>query len=471
MLESMRVVIGLGSNLGDRVDILARAVNKICTGNPLSQPILSEVAVSELVESPALLPEQSPDSWDMPFYNLAISGYTSLNPGELLSALKSIEQELGRHTRERWAPREIDIDILAWDSCIIESEDLQMPHRSLLNRLFALWPLAAVEPNFVYPIPGIYHKERVGSLLSRWSYRFSESGGSFTRAASTAVQNTFFEQLNFKFNRRSLPYTGPELVGIINVTPDSFSDGGSNLDAEAAAATARKMHQAGATIIDIGAESTRPGSVTISVAEEWSRLKSVLEGVKVEFSKSANRPLISVDTRRAEVAENALSYSVDWINDVSGFEDQDMISVAQRSKVDLVVMHSMGVPPTAGKILPAELRAEEAIACWANDKKIQLEQNGISLERIIIDPGIGFGTSPEQSLAIIRNLDALKSLGLRILLGHSRKSFLSVYTDKPFNERDFETAIVSVEAQRKGVDYLRVHCIKSQATALRVASL
>jgi len=470
MLESMRVVIGLGSNLGDRIDILARAVREICTGGRFLQPILLEVAVSELVESPALLPERSPASWDMPFYNLAISGYTTLTPEKLLSALKGIEKELGRDDRERWAPREIDIDILAWDSLIFESEDLQIPHRALLSRLFALWPLAAVEPSFAYPVSGLYHNESVDSLLSRWSYRFSESGGAHTRAAPGTVQNNFFNQLNFKF-RSALPYAGPELVGIINATPDSFSDGGSNLGGEVAAATARKMYRAGASIIDIGAESTRPGSANIPVSEEWSRLKTVLDAISGEFSNSASRPLISVDTRRAEVAEKALSYSVDWINDVSGFADQKMISVAQGSEVDLVVMHSLGVPPSASRILPAELRAEAAIACWANDKKVQLEQNGISLDRIIIDPGIGFGKSPEQSLAIIRNLDALRSLGVRVLLGHSRKSFLSIYTEKPFNRRDFETAILSVEAQRKGVDYLRVHCIESQATALRVASL
>ena len=207
-----------------------------------------------------------------------------------------------------------------------------------------------------------------------------------------------------------------KLVGILNITPDSFSDGGLHFTPEKAVGAAREMIRQGAAIIDIGAESTRPGATALSSAEEWARLQPVLAALKdIPFS---------VDTRHAETASKALAAGAAWINDVSGFSDAAMVAAVKSNNCKLVFMNSLSVPASRDIVLPLKADAVTLILAWAKERIAALEAAGIVKNRLIFDPGIGFGKTREQSFALLRGIEKFKVLGVPILVGHSRKSFL-----------------------------------------------
>lgn len=263
--------------------------------------------------------------------------------------------------------------------------------------------------------------------------------------------------------------TGIGLVGILNITPDSFSDGGQWMDADTAVALAQAMAmvQAGAQTVDIGAESTRPGAEPLSADEEWQRLEAVLTQVIPKVHAAEAR--VSVDTRHATTAERALALGVDCINDVTGLQDDAMVALARDSQADWVVMHSLGVPADPEQRLPEDADPLMSVRNWAGMTIDRLTREGVAKQRIILDPGIGFGKSAEQSLKLIRGVQQLKTLGTRLMVGHSRKSFLQLFTDKPAAERDPESCALSVWLMMQHVDYLRVHNVDAHARTLRVA--
>lgn len=411
------VILGLGSNLGDRKSYLEQAIALLRTQ-------VAVESVSTVYESAAMLPPEAPREWNKPFLNLAVKASTRLSPRELLTKLKQIERELGRSKRERWAPREIDLDILAWGALVVSEDDLKIPHPGLLERPFALRPLAELAPDWSYPVPGPHYGQRA-------------------RALALATQ--------------AEPFEFPELVGIVNVTPDSFSDGGLFLSAEKAAEQARALALEGATVVDIGAESTRPGAQALSPGDEWLRMEPVLRSLRHSLVDLANKPRLSIDTRNAMVARRALEYGIRWINDVSGFCDPQMQAVARECECDLVVMHSLSVPADRNIVFATDVDPVAEVLKWAAKRFSELERTGISRERLIFDPGVGFGKTPDQSLKLLAGAARFRELGTRVLIGHSRKSFLSRFTSKAFVDRDPETVTASLELARKGVNYLRVH--------------
>ncbi|MEQ1790442.1 MAG: dihydropteroate synthase, partial [Rickettsiales bacterium] len=334
---------------------------------------------------------------DMPFYNMAIAGETSLSPHKLLAAIKGIEEKLGRNKIGHWSPRNIDIDILTMGDVVIDTADLSIPHKELLNRDFALNPLLELAPYWVHP---------------------------------------FAKKKAAKF------------IGIINITPDSFSDGGENYTPASALRNIRHLLDDGVDVIDIGAESTRPNAIPISHDDEWARLEPVLADLKF-----LSVP-VSVDTRHAKTARKALALGVDWINDVSGFTNPEMVASVRDSDCKLVVMHSLTVPADKNIILPLDVDPVELLVDWANSRFADLEKAGISRDRIIFDAGIGFGKNAEQSHSIIKNIARFKILGVPILIGHSRKSFLGK------GAGDDATLEISQFLSDNGVDYLRVHNVK-----------
>lgn len=435
------VVLGLGSNLGDRKSHLEQAIQKI-----VIQRILNHVRVSSIYESEALLPPNAPHSWNKPYLNLAICGETTLPPRALLKEIKNLEYVLGREAAERWAPRQIDIDILAWDNHVITTEELTIPHHGLLDRPFALWPLAELCPDWTYPVSGLDFSKTAQQLKTKWD--------------PIVPFNTHQTTLNLT----------PEWVGILNITPDSFSDGGLYLDPQHATRQAHQLVQDGATVLDMGAESMRPGASPLNPNQEWERLHPILKSLQKEFSYFTTGPTISVDTRHHEVAKKAIDEGVHWINDVSGFDDPQMRQVVAGSSVELVVMHHLGTPPHKDRVLPLDQDPIDVLLQWAHHRFEQLTSLGISPHRLIFDPGIGFGKTAEQSLALIRHCGRFHQLGVRLLVGHSRKSFFNLFTDKPFAERDVETAIISTYLAREGVQYIRVHNVASNVRALKVAS-
>jgi 2-amino-4-hydroxy-6-hydroxymethyldihydropteridine diphosphokinase / dihydropteroate synthase len=434
------LVLGLGSNLGDRFNNLRLAVQLLQRSQAISL-----VKISPVYSSSALLPPNAPTSWDRPFLNVALSCKSHLPPLEVLTVIKQLEKQLGREESQHWAPKLIDIDILAWDDLIINDAVLQVPHSGLEQRPFALWPLLDLVPEWKHP------QRELSDLLQRWGSRFSGQA---------------------PFNTKQIPHrlAGTRLVGILNVTPDSFSDGGQFISLPDALAHAEKLVQEGAEILDIGAESTRPGAKPISPDEEWRRLMPVLSVLKGLIRKWPIKPSISVDTRNYTVAEQAIDLGIDWINDVSGFSDSKMREIAAKNPIKCVVTHNLGVPVDKRMVLPTHSPICEQIFSWTQRRFEQLSLAGVDSQQLILDIGVGFGKTAQQSEFLLKNINYFRNLGCPLLVGHSRKSFLNLVTDTPYIERDFETAILSYQLAMQGIEYLRVHNVELNVKAVNIAS-
>lgn len=454
----MKVVLGLGSNLGNRRENLSKALTAL-------NGVLDGIEVSPLYESDAFLPDHAPSSWEKPFLNCAVSGEPKgFSPKEFLEKVKKIEMELGRGEGKRWAPRLIDIDILIWKNEIRSEGSLKIPHPGLLDRPFALWPLTDLLPHWKYVGPG---KDQGKSLLS-----LSEKWGTPSLLGDNAPGRTR------RIEEESWPPRGVSLrekkdlgvtwVGILNVTPDSFSDGGKYEDPAKARNQALLLLAEGAHIIDVGAESTRPGAVRLSPEEEWLRLEPVLKALR--RSEGEFVP-ISLDTRHPDTVLKALeNYEVDWINDVTGLENPEMVEVLKNSGCRVVFMHNLGVPPSQTQVLRSDKDPVSQIRIWAKERIQSLEQVGIAKERLIFDPGIGFGKTAAQSWEILRRADEFKVLGCEILIGHSRKSFLNQVTGRSFGDRDALSSQISAHLAKKGMDYIRVHNIATHREAVHAES-
>lgn len=254
-----------------------------------------------------------------------------------------------------------------------------------------------------------------------------------------------------------------ELVGIVNVTPDSFSDGGAALVPEDALARARQCFESGARVVDIGAQSTRPGAEFLSARSEWGRLEEVLpEAIKIARACGGK---ISLDTFHPEIAARALALGVDWINDVMGFEHPAMIEAVKTSDCSLVLMHSLGVPPNTAFTIPQEDDSVAYVMEYFKRRADALDSAGIAADRLIFDPGIGFGKTPVQSLALLLRAQEMNTLG-SVLIGHSRKSFLKLFTAAPAEARDELTLAFSSMLAAQQVRYLRVHNVLRHAALL-----
>lgn len=440
------VILGLGSNLGDRLGHMRHALKLI-----KQIPDLSVSQVSPVYISDALLPDNAPSSWETTYLNCALRCETTLAPYELLKRVKNIEVAVGRKPEKDWGPRVIDIDILAWDDLIQYDEKLHIPHENLHERPFALWPLADVAPRWIYPLPGSLQGKTATEISAHWGSRFTGEAPLHTKQILHRIDT-------------------PPLMGILNITPDSFSDGGKFIDVASAIQHVRDLVEAGAEIIDIGAEATNPKvSEIIDSKTEWQRLQPLLATLMPAIQNMMIAPKISIDTRHADVAAKALDFKVDWINDVSGLCDQAMHAVVAHSNCDVVVMHNLGIPASKSTLLPETENPVALIYAWAEKKLAELEKSGIARERIIFDVGIGFGNTPQQALELIKHIDSFHKLGVRLLVGHSRKLFMQQFTTKSPAERDIETVVLSLHLNSQKVNYLRVHNVEANARAFKVA--
>jgi len=241
-------------------------------------------------------------------------------------------------------------------------------------------------------------------------------------------------------------------MGVLNVTPDSFSDGGHFLKSQDAVARAWKIAEEGADILDVGAESTRPGSAGISLKEELGRLLPVLEALAGSY------PIpVSVDTSKADVAAAAMDLGAAIINDVSALkENSRMAEVAARHRSGLILMHMRGNPQDM-HTLPKSSDILGDLEEWAGIAADRALKNGVSRDQLILDPGIGFGKSAGQNLEIIRNLNRLSAAGFPILVGTSRKSFIGKILDKPVQDRAWGTGATVVASIIFGAHMVRVH--------------
>ncbi len=252
------------------------------------------------------------------------------------------------------------------------------------------------------------------------------------------------------------------LMGILNITPDSFSDSGRHLDPDIAYARALELQQQGADLIDVGGESTRPGSQRITAAEELNRIAPVLKKLR----RKLDIP-ISVDTYKAEVAERALELGAEIINDVSGLTfDPALAETVNRRDAGLVLMHLRGTPETWSQLKPLP----DVMGTILQDLKAALDRatrTGIERRRIVVDPGIGFGKRGDQNYEILTQLGRMHALELPILAGTSRKSFLgSKLTDE---QKLLATAATVTAAILQGAHVVRVHDVRQMAEVARVA--
>jgi dihydropteroate synthase len=264
--------------------------------------------------------------------------------------------------------------------------------------------------------------------------------------------------LRLELGRRTL------VMGVLNVTPDSFSDGGAFLSPERALAHAERMAAEGADLIDIGGESTRPGADPVPVREELQRVIPVIERV----AKSVSIP-ISIDTSKAEVARQALLAGASMINDITALRgDPGMAGVAAATGAPVVLMHMRGDPRTM-QARPSYHSLIDDIGRFFGDRLAALEKAGIRTERVILDPGLGFGKTVEHNLEIIRSLDRFSRFGRPLLVGPSRKSFVGKVLELPVAERLEGTAAAVTAAVLNGAAVVRVHDVREMVRVVRMA--
>lgn len=260
---------------------------------------------------------------------------------------------------------------------------------------------------------------------------------------------------------------GGAVMGILNVTPDSFSDGGLHADVEGALAHARRLLAEGADIIDIGGESTRPGSAEVSVQEEMRRVMPVIEGVRAEFPAAR----LSVDTRHAEVARAALLAGVDVVNDITGLADPAMRQVCAEHPCGVVLMHMKGEPRT----MQQNPQYEDVVAevrSFFECSVAQAVAAGIDCARICLDPGVGFGKNVEHNLRLIRELERLRIGRMPLLMALSRKRFMgALLGDAELPKKSpLPTVTMSLLSADRGADLHRVHDVAELKQALMLRS-
>lgn len=255
------------------------------------------------------------------------------------------------------------------------------------------------------------------------------------------------------------------IMGVINVTPDSFSDGGNFISVDAAVEHGLRLVEEGAEILDIGGESTRPGAAPVSVDEELRRVIPVIEGLAGKTSAA-----LSIDTSKASVARAAVAAGAEIINDVTALRgDDDMAHIAAESGRAVVLMHMRGTPRTMQQD-PHYDDVVTEVAEHLAERITAARAAGIAADRIAIDPGIGFGKTVEHNLQLIAGLGRFAALGHPVLLGVSRKSFLATAAQCPnVEDRDVPTAVLTAEGYRLGARIFRVHAARPNVQALRLA--
>lgn len=245
-----------------------------------------------------------------------------------------------------------------------------------------------------------------------------------------------------------------KIVGILNITPDSFSDGGKFNSLNLALDHLKKMIDEGADVIDIGAESTRPGSTPVSAQEEWRRLEKILPAVISQIKKHP-KVQSSLDSYHFENIKKSYELGVDVINDVSGLADEKTVEFIAQKNITTILMHNLAIHANHDLLVNPHLHINDEIISWALRKISDLEKKGVKKSQLIFDPGIGFAKNAAQSIRILKNIDAYRVLGLPLYIGHSKKGFLDSL--EIAGDRAQKTLEVSKFLIAKNVDYLRVH--------------
>ncbi len=254
---------------------------------------------------------------------------------------------------------------------------------------------------------------------------------------------------------RVLDLSEPVIMGIVNATPDSFFPESRFSDTVSAVDAAIRMLDSGAAIVDVGGESSRPGAEKISVEEEIARVVPVVEQIR----EKKPHAVISIDTCNSVTAGVALAAGADIVNDITGLRSEEMVEVVSQSNAAVIIMHMRGDPSTMSQMTDYGDVVEE-VSSWLVERAQRAIESGIRRDRIILDPGIGFAKTAEQSIEMLRNVERFLQLGFPLLVGHSRKSFIAKLTGSPVENRLEETLSISTYLYLKGVDIIRVHDVQ-----------
>ena len=404
--------IAIGSNVGKIVANIDKSIRLIKNIKDIN--ILK---IAPYYFTPPLLPKNADESYYHVFCNTCIEINTTIEPIKLLSFLQDIEIKMGRKKQhDFWSPRIIDLDIICCfldDKQVnIEDKILSIPHKEMFNRSFVLDPLSYLNSNLV--VDG-------KSILN--------------------------ERTKLK-NKQSV------IMGIVNITNNSFSGDGT-LDKKTIERKIKELVSNSIPIIDIGCEATNPKAQEIDENEEINRLQTVIDVIN-KIKKKTFSTKFSIDTYHPAVAEFAVKNGFDIINDVNGFKNERMWQIMQKySNIEAVIMHS--ITPHANNYTMKTNDIIADISKWVYDVEKQVEKHNIEKQRIILDYGIGFGKTAFQSLEILKNIDKIDCKNFRVLVGHSKKSFMSLFTDTKAKNRTFETIGSSIILQQKNVDIIRVH--------------
>lgn len=415
----MKVVLGLGSNLGAPAYNIKQAIKAIKAAD------IKVIAYSSVYRSEALLTPDAPNAWNLPFLNAAILIETSLAPHALLKLIKKIETQIGRNpTHAKWSPREIDIDILMTESETTNQPDLTIPHKELYNRHFALAPLLEI-----YPLD--------------------------EKATSICKQLPTSQKINLKL-------TGPLMMGICNLTYDSYTESGSGIKPiKNSFDQIKKLVEDGADIIDIGAESTRPDAIAMSADNEIKLLIDLLDYLIQHQSQLTYMPLISIDTRKLEVMQAVLNkHPWIWmINDVEGNDLEQKAKLINAHATNYVLTHNLGIINRQDYL--DKTNVTQHILNYFTNKLSILKNHGVDLSKLYLDVGFGFGKKADTAQQILADLTHIrKTLNLPLLIGHSRKpSVLGLPKNSNITKLDQETMRLSTWLVQQGVDILRVHLI------------
>lgn len=254
----------------------------------------------------------------------------------------------------------------------------------------------------------------------------------------------------------------PQVMGILNVTPDSFSDGGKFAKIDSALAQVEEMITQGAAIIDIGGESTRPGAVDVSQRDEILRVIPVLKAIKKRFNVK-----VSIDTSKVGVMSEAITHGADFINDVRALQNDGCLEVVAQSQIDVCLMHMQGLPRSM-QLAPKYNDLIGDIKIFFENRILACVQGGIKKQRLILDPGFGFGKTLEQNYQLLARLSEFKSFNLPILAGLSRKSMIGTLLNREVEQRLAGSISTAIIAFQQGAQIIRVHDVKETVDALKI---
>ncbi|CAG8559627.1 1150_t:CDS:2 [Diversispora eburnea] len=438
--------IGLGSNLGNLVENINEALELL--EKSFGCKILDTSFLYE--SSPMYYSDQSN------FLNAACKIATNSSPEELLIKLKNIESDMGRVKTMEYGPRPIDLDILFYDDIEYSSDTLTIPHPKISEREFVLRPLCDIAKGFEHP--KLYRT--CGQLFSQYLKSPNYNSENFVKKI-LPIHNSKWD-----WNSKTF------IMGVLNITPDSFSDGGLYYNTESAVEHAKKLISEGADIIDIGGMSTRPNADDVPIEVELARVIPVIKAIR---AKGITNVPISIDTFRAVVAEKAIEAGANFINDISGGQlDSNMYQVMAKTNVPVCLQHMRGNPKTMTKLN----QYDDVITdiCEELFERVQRSiEAGVRRWNITIDPGIGFAKNFDQNFQILNRLQELNGNdspfeGFPCLVGPSLKAFIGKAINQPdAQKRVWGTAAACSAAIAGGTDILRVHNVKEMLDVAKVS--